>query len=210
MKILNDITFDQFAEIQKNGYSLDIIYLLTLVEKNVDIKSFCKDSVKLKAIYQSIYRKGLITDNGKPTLIGVELLKYINSDIPVEKIVKKIDTADDFDKWWKSYPGTDTFTYKNQTFTGTRSMRVKKDDCKAKLHSILSEGEYTIKEMIGALEYEVVQKKENSVKTKSNRLTFMQNSLTYLNQRTFEAFIELIKEGHKQEIDITIPGSTDI
>ena len=41
--------------------------------------------------------------------------------------------------------------------------------------------------------------KENSVKAKANKLTYMQNSLSYLNQRAFEPFIELIKEGNKIE-----------
>ena len=54
-------------------------------------------------------------------------------------------------------------------------------------------------ELIQALEFEVNQKKDNSVKSASNRMTFMQNSLTYLNQRTFEVFIELIKEGYVTE-----------
>jgi hypothetical protein len=89
-------------------------------------------------------------------------------------------------------------------------MRVKKDDCKVKLNSILAEGEYTIKEMIAALNYEVLQKKENSTKTKTNRLTFMQNSLTYLNQRSFEPFIELIREGKTIVEKPIITGGTDI
>jgi CRISPR/Cas system CSM-associated protein Csm2 small subunit len=89
-------------------------------------------------------------------------------------------------------------------------MRVKKDECKAKLNSILAEGEYTIKEMIAALEYEILQKKENSYKNKSNKLSFMQNSLTYLNQRTFEPFIELVREGKKIVEAPIITGGTDI
>jgi capsule polysaccharide export protein KpsE/RkpR len=75
-------------------------------------------------------------------------------------------------------------------------MRVKKDDCKLKFKKILDEGEYTIDELVAALEYEVLQKKENSVKAGENKLKYMQNSLTYLNQRTFEPYIELIKEGN--------------
>jgi hypothetical protein len=108
---------------------------------------------------------------------------------------KKKKTDTDFDKWWNKYPGTDTFSYKGESFTGTRGMRVKKEDCKVKFNNILSEGEYTAQDLIAALEYEILQKKENSLKTKVNRLTFMQNSLTYLNQRSFEPFIELIREG---------------
>ena len=74
-------------------------------------------------------------------------------------------------------------------------MRVKKEECKLKFNTIIGEGEYKSTELIAALEYEILQKKENSIKTKVNRLTFMQNSLTYLNQRSFEPFIELIREG---------------
>ena len=38
-------------------------------------------------------------------------------------------------------------------------------------------------------------KKEASVKNNENRLSFIQNSLTYLTQRSFEPFIEMIKTG---------------
>jgi hypothetical protein len=41
-------------------------------------------------------------------------------------------------------------------------------------------------------------------------MTFMQNSLTYLNQRTFEPFIELIKEGNNIVEAPVIKWSTDI
>ena len=210
MKRLNNITFAQFTDIQKNGYSLDMMYLLTLVEEEVDVKLICEDSPKLKAIYQSVYRKGLVTDENKLTNTSRELLKYFDNDSPVEKIVKKKIVEVDFDLWWRTYPGTDTFTYKGTFFSGSRSLRVKRDECKLKLHKILDEGEYTISDMVAALEYEVCQKKENSVKGKANKLSFMQNSLTYLNQRTFEPFIELIKEGVSVVETVVVTGGTDI
>jgi hypothetical protein len=56
----------------------------------------------------------------------------------------------------------------------------------------------------------VLQKKENSVKQRSNKLTYLQNSATYLNQRSFEPFIELIKEGVKVEEAHKPIGGTDI
>jgi hypothetical protein len=87
---------------------------------------------------------------------------------------------------------------------------VKKEECKAKIDKILEEGDYTIDEIIEALEFEVLQKKENSIKTKTNKLTYMQNSFTYLNQRTFEPFIELIKEGETIKEEQIISGGTDI
>ena len=67
-----------------------------------------------------------------------------------------------------------------------------------------------MQDLLEAIKYEVLQKKENSVKTGVNKMTFMQNSLTYLNQRTFEPFIELIKEGHNIVEAPVIKWSTDI
>lgn len=209
-KNLSLLTPSHFKEIQKNGYSLDIIYLLLLVEQEVDIKDVCKESPKLEALYQGIYRKGLITENNTLTMSGKTVLEFY-SNVEEEKPLKKKQKTDtEFDLWWKAYPGTDTFKYRNQSFSGTRSLRAKKDDCKLKLDKILEEGDYTIQDLIGALEYEVLQKKENSIKTKTNKLSYMQNSLTYLNQRTFEPFIELIKEGNKIVEAPQTVGGTDI
>jgi hypothetical protein len=212
MKKKINLTFSHFEQIHKNGYNLDLVYMLELIssDESADIKIMCCDVPKMEALCQTLFRKGLVTEEYKITTIGKDLLTFLASD-KEEKLVKKKATDDDFDRWWKAYPGTDTFTYKEKLFQGTRSLRVKKDDCKIKLRKIIAEGEYTLDELIAALEYEVKQKKENSVKSRDNKLSFMQNSLTYLNQRTFEPFIELIKEGATiKETPEQNFGSTDI
>lgn len=205
-----NLTFSHFEQILKNGYNLDILFLLNLIEQGSDIKDSCSSFPKLCVIYQTMLRKGLITAEGKITLIGKELIQFANSPEEQKTLKKNKVSSDAFDLWWKAYPGTDTFVHKGIAFNGTRSLRVKKDDCKLKIKKVLEEGEYTIEDLIAALEYEVLQKKENSVKTRTNKLSFMQNSLTYLNQRTFEPFIELIKEGHKITETQQVTGGTDI
>ena len=190
------LTFSHFKELAKAGYSLDMLCFITLVQEGNDVDAMCTDDSKMKMLYQTVRRKGLLSESNKITIIGKEVLSFLNEKIEEPTLTyRKKKTDSDFDKWWMTYPGTDTFTYKSQSFTGTRGMRVKKEDCKVKFNSIVGEGEYKPTELIAALEYEILQKKENSIKTKVNRLTFMQNSLTYLNQRSFEPFIELIREG---------------
>jgi hypothetical protein len=191
------ITHYHFEQIYKAGYTLDIIYVLKLVDEGFDVTSLCEDP-KISVLCQTVRRKGLLTEEFKMTTVGKAILGFLDEEgEPDKKLVKKKASSESFDLWWKAYPGTDTFTHSGKDFTGTRSLRAKKDDCKAKLNSILAEGEYTIEEMIAALEYEVLQKKENSVVNKTNKLSYMQNTLTYLNQRTFEPFIELIRDGKK-------------
>jgi len=201
----------KFKNIIEKGYSLDVIFLLEMCEKEVDLKKFC-DTPKLKGLRQLIIRKQLISEKEMLMLEGQNLLAFYRENDNDDNVVyeRRKTSEDAFDRWWKAYPGTDTFTHKNKSFSGGRSLRTKKDECKEKLEKILSEGEYTISELIAALEFEVLQKKEKSVLTKSNALTFMQNSLTYLNQKTYESFVELIREGNKITIIDEIEGSTDI
>jgi hypothetical protein len=199
-----------FEELIKKSYSLDLIFLLKLIEEQHDITPLCEGSVKIAALRQTLVRKGLITETEeKLTTIGKELIKFIDTKEP-KKIVKKKPATTEFEEWWKAYPGTDTFKHGGKSFTGARSLRQNKDECRLKFDKILLEGEYTAAELIQALEFDVLQKKESSVKTGTNRLTYMQNSLTYLNQRSYEPFIELIKDGAKIEQAPKIVGGTDI
>jgi hypothetical protein len=167
--------------------------------------------MRIAAVYQALIRKGLITENDdKLTTIGKDLLEFLNAKSGA-KIIKRKPATTDFEEWWKIYPGTDSFEYKGKKFTGTRAIRKGKDECRLKFDKILLEGEYTATQLIAALNYEILQKKESSLATGTNRMTFMQNSVTYLNQRAYEAYIELINEGAKVDIAPQKPqGGTDI
>lgn len=201
---------EKFLEIIKTSYSLDIIYLLKLIEQNYDISELCKESVKINVLYNTLIRKGLITETeDKLTVLGTELLEFIESKSST-KFKKKKFGNDGFDSWWENYPGTDKFEYKGKSFPATRALRANKDECRTKFNKILLEGDYTSEQLIEALKYDVQSKKDNSISTGNNKLSFMQNSLTYLNQRTFEPFIEIIKEGKTIENNDYYAGSTDI
>jgi hypothetical protein len=206
-----NVTPQQFEELIKRGYNLDVIFLLKLIDEQYDVSPLCEGSMKIGSVYQTLIRKALITkDDEKITTLGKDLLEFMNAK-STGKLIKRKPATTDFEEWWKNYPGTDSFEYKGKKFTGTRAIRKGKDECRLKFDKILLEGEYTAQQLIAALNYELLQKKESSVSTNSNRMTFMQNSVTYLNQRAFEAYIELINDGAKIDIAPKKPtGGTDI
>lgn len=206
-----NVSPQQFEELIKRGYNLDVIFLLKLIDDRFDVSPLCDESMKIASVYHSLIRKGLITpDDEKLTTLGKDLLEFMNSKSS-GRMIRRKPASTDFEEWWKSYPGTDSFEYKGKTFKGTRALRLYKEDCRIKFDKIILEGEYTAQQLIDALNFEVMQKKENSITTNTNRLTFMQGSSVYLNQRSFEPFIELIKEGAKVEIAPQKPkGGTDI
>ena len=183
---------------------------MSQINSGNDVKSFVKGSLKLEVLLHSLYRKGLVTEDFEITLVGKAILDSLSDDSAVPQIKTVVIPESCFADWWKSYPGTDTFTYKGKTFSGSRSLRQKKEECRKKFDAILKEGGYTCDELILALEYEVKQKKEASLKANTNRMMYMQNSLTYLNQRSFESFVELIREGARIEESNGVTGGTDI
>lgn len=192
----------KFEEIIKKGYNLDIMFLL----KMMNTGELCSMEIaKIASLEQTIIRKGLATIDGKLTPEGEELLKFLSSDEEVKIPKKKRSIApiveDGFVKWWRTYPATDTFKYKGKEFIGTRALRVKKSDCEAKINKILASGEYKIEELIDALKLEISQKVENSIKTGQNKMSYFQNSLTYLNQATYDPYVELVRAGHKPKED---------
>jgi len=189
------VTPYHFEQLLKDGYTLDMIFLLKLIDEEFDIKTLAEGGPKTDMLCQTLRRKGLVSEQFKITVLGRNLLEFMNTRAKTSKIVKKTQTFAEFERWWAAYPGTDIFTYKGKSFSGGRTLRVNKDECQLKLDAILAEGEYTIDQLIAALEYEVMQKKENSFKTGTNRLTYMQGSITYLNQRSFQNYIELINQG---------------
>lgn len=197
-----------FIELVKKQYSLDNIYMLKMIDEGIDLEEACTGSARFNSLYTSLERKGLVS-GGKVTMIGKELIVFTESE-SADKIVKRKPATSEFAMWWAAYPGTDTFEHKGRKFIGSRSLRQNKDECRLKFDKILIEGEYSVGELIAALEYDVLMKKENSVKTGNNKLSYMQNSLTYLNQRSFESFIELIRAGKAEKEEKQIGGAIDI
>jgi len=200
MKITLDI--NKFQEIIKKGYSLDVVFMLANVEI---LGTLSNESTKISTLVQSLIRKGLITDNGeKLTTLGEDLLKYISIEIEENDktnngfvpFVKKKIVCEDFERWWKEFPSSDFFEYKNRKFEGCRGLKVKKDDCAVKFNKLISEGKYTAEEMIEALKLELQRKMEMSVKTGENKLSYMRATLSYLNQDNL-SFVDEIRKGAK-------------
>lgn len=206
------VTPSHFEHLIKQSYSLDHVYLLKLVEANIDVQSMIDGSMKIAGLYQSLVRKGLVSNvTQEITQQGRELLSYADSQVkvPMKKIKQK---PSDFEEWWKVFPPTDHFEYKGKTFFGSRGFKRAKEECRVKFNKILAEGEFTAEELIKATLLDVYLKKEASIKSGENKLRYMQNSLTYLVQRSYEPFLEMIKTGvdPKQMHETPSKGGTDI
>lgn len=205
------LTKGHFEELFKKGFSLDYVCLLMLIKEGHDIEDLTKDNLKLEAIRQTLVRKALICEDNKLTPIGQELLDFMGTKV-ASPIVKKKASSQEFDEWWEAFPSTDHFEYQGRIFTGSRGMRVQKDKCRLKFNSIINEGFYTAKQIIEATKLVVTLKKNASVKKRSNELTYLQNSYTFLDKDHYVPFIEMLSKGAviMENQQTPIGGGTDI
>jgi len=202
-----DITDAHFIELQKKGYTVDIVLMLSWVQKGLDLTHIIEGSKKIEVIYKSMKRKGLITEDEQLTLVGVEILDFISKKTNT-KMMKPKPVATDFDRWWEIFPSNDKFTVKGKNFGPTRSFKAKKDGCKLLFDKMTLEGEYTAQQIIDATLYDINLKMERSYKTNSNQLKFLQNSHTYLLNKIFGGFVNMgVKETPRKTTNL---GSIDI
>lgn len=206
------LTPNKLQELFSKGYSLDHIAILKFIDEGMDISENVKDSSKMAVLHNSLIRKGLIfeTEN-KLTIIGRELILFIDSK-DRKRIKKTTASTSEFDAWWSEYPDGDTFEYKGRKFIGSRGFKVKQPECRTLFNTLIIKEGYTADQLMEALKLEVYLKKEKSLKENSNNMRFMQNTHSYLFQRTFDSFIALINKGVKiEETKSNIGGgSTDI
>jgi hypothetical protein len=99
------------------------------------------------------------------------------------KTAEDIETASDFQTWWKLYPGSDGFAH----HPPTRGLKIDESACKRLFKEIIENKEATGKELIEALQKEINALKSASIN--ENRFTYMKNSYNYLNTKAYAGWL---------------------
>lgn len=113
----------------------------------------------------------------------------IKTENPVEtnKEDNKKTNQYSFEEFWMIFPSSD----EHGIYKKTRVLKAAKEACRKKYFNILLEG-VSHKDIIKALKYEIKLRKDGS--NKGNNLTYMKNSLTWLNQKEFEVILETMSD----------------
>jgi hypothetical protein len=202
---LFNISPSNLKEILSAGIDLNCLFLLEHFSKGLNINLFDSQSERVKAWKSTLIRKDLLSEDDKVTNTGYILLGKI-SGIDISSYSEIIETSEElFEQWWKTYPRNDMMP----GFPPTRTIRVDKQKCQSKFLKIINEGTYSGHDLIRALEREINQRKLTWSIKREQTLTYMKNSLSYLNQRAFEGFIDN-EEMRETKYIITPTDTTDI
>src|SRR5690625_826 len=92
------ITPGKYAEIIKKGYDCDILFLLSLAQKELALSGFKEQ--KINAILLKMLRKGLLNPDYRITEEGISLLRFVKEkDSTPLRLQTLSSTNKDFDKW---------------------------------------------------------------------------------------------------------------
>lgn len=186
-------------EIERLGLSFDeFLALYKLYSYETNSRKIYYESDMLNT-YLDLEAKGLIKAFNENEVLTFHLREkgrllidsFVNKKNTVLKetpeIKKTISNQHKFDEFWMTFPSSD----EHGIYRRTRLLKGNKEICKKKYLSLLSEG-ILHEDIIKALRYEIKLRKD--VNNKNNNMTYMKNSLTWLNQREFEIILETMSE----------------
>lgn len=109
-----------------------------------------------------------------------------------------------FNEFWETFPASDKY----MGYPRTRILRNDKEHCKKYYKKALEEAPH--EEILKALMYEIKMREKNSqnnIKSMFSDFKFMKSSPTYLNQKEYLIYMQLMKDDNIEKKDIF---STDV
>lgn len=153
---------------------------------------------------QTLTRKGYLKDRNlteEGEILYNQLKVEAEKDKPAKsaEVVKKIKTKitrvrnsynESFETWWKTYPTTPEWIDDSGVkWEGERMLKQLKHKCYQMFLDCVADG-WKAEELVELLELEIEARKKETLRTRENKLMYMQLTTTYLNQRTFEGWKE--------------------
>ena len=180
------LSFDEFLALYKvYSYELNsrkIYYESDLLNTYLDLEN--KGLIKAFNNQDNILSFHL-REKGK--LLIENFIKQETETLQEVPEIKSYNIQDKFDEFWGLFPNSD----EHGIYRKTRILKGNKEIKKKKYNLFLSQG-IKHEDIIKALRYELKLRKDSN--NKNNNLTYMKNSLTWLNQKEFEIILETMSE----------------
>jgi len=200
--MLENINVKVIEKLEDLRLNLSHLWLLEGIDKGT-----CNSSTN-ELLFQALERKafifnGALTQNGKDFLLSLEEdTKFNVSSIKNEIKAIKEKNRIDFDKWWHEiFPSTDNFEWKGKKFSGSRSLRIKKEVCKKYFQEMVKSGEFSADDINSGTENHVRNAMDQSLRSGENKVSYIANAERYLRERMFAPYIKLSVK--KEESPIT-------
>lgn len=206
MELLGEVKIELIETLKKDNFNLNHLWILHKLEK----ENIFVDIPETRGLERRLYiLDNQITERGKDYYYSLITENTLGKS---DKKISKDEINEAFDKWWGTrgtegiYPSTDFFIHEGKQFLGVQKKNIKKEDCKSEFRKIVLSGEYTSEEIIQGTSKHIETAKKDSIKKKTNQITFIGNSLRYLKERMFAPFVNT-QEIKKTELERVDPNN---
>lgn len=139
-----------------------------------------------------------ITEKGEEVMQTTnEFYEQIKNTELSDAVLTTFDTQ--FNEFWETFPTSDKY----QGYPHTRVLRSDKERCKKYYKKALEEASH--EDIIKALVYEIKMREKNSInnfKSSFSDFKFMKASSTWLHQKEYNIYIQLMKEDTVEKKDV--------
>jgi hypothetical protein len=183
------LTIEQFARTIEMGIPLEALFVLECMYQGTNPAAHVKEP-KMEAINQLLTRKSFLSE-GRITPLGQKVYESLRCGGMAKDAIQELkkELSSSFDIWWNIFPLHDGFTTGTRKFDKTRALRTSKSDCQNLFNKAVAQGPYTAEQIIAATKAHISSVKAQSAKTRTNKLSFVHNSATYLRQQDYVAWI---------------------
>lgn len=198
MDIFN-LSLGKFKAINSKGINLDLVFILELLSKGVDIRGSFK-SGRINSLLSTLERKGYIkdleiTDSGR---------EFYNSLLVEEQevVVKKVESKDkEWEEFLSYYPPNTRFIWRGREFLGDRGVKNNTKDGRELFTNILNNSSLSSEDLWRSVVAEAIAKMKESYKVGANKMQYFINTESWLRQKRYLNFLEEGRHLEKDEIE---------
>jgi len=188
--------------LRKSKMTLNHLVVLDMAIDQQDLTGY-RETALLRSL-------GMVDEHGCTTSGKAFYESVIASvDSPVKsRRIKVVDDQDNgFEEFWKEFPVSAQFTYRDLLFKSERTLKSQKQVCKAKYNKLLAEDKITPDVLLRCLQLEVATRKEESYNDwkKQNKLQYMPGCEVWLNGKSYIGYLDrqmpvVVQESKIQEM----------
>lgn len=191
----NDIFILECYENKEDKQYLDLFVIPSLKDFNLSTRHQAMKKLEYLVEDPNDTSKLILSIKGKDVLDQLRVHNTMSTQLVIIDVAK-MDENEAFEKWWKTYPTSPAWVSDdgNKQFAGSRTLKnLRKPEAKKRYLKLINQG-IDQEDLLGALRFEIQQKKLDSIKKNENQMEYFKGMESYFNTERYLLYLDEYKK----------------